>query len=36
MHGKYKNGKVWGGSAIKTSPKKFQLKDTLIKLPPLN
>lgn len=27
---------MWGGTAIKASPAKFQLKDTLIKLPPLN
>lgn len=38
MHGKYKNGKVWGGTigavGHKVSPKKLDLRQQL-KLPPL-
>ena len=38
MHGKYKNGKVWGGTigavGHKVSPKKLELRQHL-KLPPL-
>ena len=39
LHGKYKNNKVWGGvpgsASYKGSPKRFKLKETLVKLPPL-
>ena len=41
LHGKYKNNKVWGGGvpgsvSYKGSPKRFKMKETLVKLPPLS